>query len=776
MKSHETQDLSQFVRSEQKPPELIDPVAPKKKQALTIPRSPLLQDPDSSKRLGKSLLVGAALQAATMFGMQEAGLRAAKRQEEQQIEHQEQTERAEGHRKVYEQSQQRSERLDRSIERLERVQRERRDLVIRSRIELRDGRFDLGEFLLSTNRLDALEDENRALDTERARAELSRLQTRFTERMEQLGGEYDTDTILQALQYAVAEYNYHGIDGLTLTDALNERVAECRMESDLLPSILWKAGIRSVGIRVYAPGAGQRFGHRSPILLVQDGHRQKEVDLISGGAPFRDRHGRTQGAFLHASDLVEAYARYNHIPPPESPQSAGPQRVQGSEQATVQPTAPVSRPAVGSGQRGEHFAFPVPPPTESEAFPDLSPAYDQGIMHLYGSRRGRIQQREMRTEQSPRTVLAEYAALAQSFLNRRYTAASEGALVVADRFDEDSWMFREIAQGVDTVDILIQQESSPSRRLLLTGTSASLWGCMHLAWVEKYKPRSAEYALRMAETRRREFQELLPNIRIQDFIQAIELDRVTGRGTDGDAFQSSVGLLNLQHTAGWPLLYEVAKFSLEHRTLFQNRTQMPAAFVARLLESARSPEEYAQVWELIKGISLYSRAIFYQEMEISDPIPEDGPTPLQRELNLTHRVHDDRTVIESVTGMVRSSRDSTVNPRLYVLETPIVASNPPRWTTFDGLKRWNEEAVQGAGIDPRWSDLNTLRMLDSLRRVAQQCSPESNSTELERIQSVLLESLPWLRASRQAFLTMGMSERQVNEYTQRIGVTANRQW
>ncbi len=762
MKS-ETQSLSSFVRSSQeradssldslpKPPEPIEALPLRKRRpAPAGPRTPLPEDPDGAKRLGKSVLAAAVLQTAGMFAMHEAGSWEVKQQAERGAS----AERAEERRAFYEQGRARSERLDRTIGRLERIQRERKELVMRARAELKEGRFDLGEFFLTTNRLDALEDENRELDTERARTELHRLVTRFNERMEALGRVYDAEHILQALEYAVSEYDYYGVDGLLLTDSLNERAAECSMESDLLTAILWKAGVRSVGIRVYSPGAGQRFAHRSPILLVQDGHRQREVDLISGGQPFRDRHGRTQGILLHATELVEAYAKYNHIPDPEHPERAASGNINSGSSDTSVDAPPA---AVGSDVRGEHFAFPVPPPTESTAFPDISPAASGGIMHVYRSERGRISVRRVEQEGTPEydtDCLARAATSSLPFVRREHPIASrQGPVEVDTSFSASNIDFESVSGNIDNVDALLQREELPARRAIITGVSAAMWEQMYAGWVEQQKPRLAQHAFHMAEARRRELHALLSNLNAQDFVQAIGLDRYIRYPDHETDYQRVLSVITLDHAQGWPLLYELVRKAFESpRELYRGRIPSLEQFGADLLETMSTREEYAQVWQLMSRFSLDARWFIYIKVELEGRTLLGTGMEIERELLLAQEVLDQRGANERATGVIRVSNRLKRYPFIYDVSTPIVARHDPLWSSFGDVRQWTEALVHERQVNSRWASLCVFRTLEHLN---DQEVGAIDAMEKSRLRTILGQALPWLTASREALHDSGV--------------------
>lgn len=184
----------------------------------------------------------------------------------------------------------------------------------RSRQELREKRFDFGRFLLVTNRLDALEDENRPINIEEADRKIDETVERFQEYMRaKYHNEQSPENILRSLRYATQGYEYRGVDGLTLADGVLEGGGPCTFAANLLPAVLWRAGIHEVGQRIYAAPEGKRFGHRAGIMLVGSGVETQEVDLVSWGDPYRDNEGRLQGLYASVPDLVEWYAAGNGI-------------------------------------------------------------------------------------------------------------------------------------------------------------------------------------------------------------------------------------------------------------------------------------------------------------------------------------------------------------------------------------------------------------------------------------------------------------------------------
>ncbi|MBP9762901.1 hypothetical protein KBD34_04785 [Patescibacteria group bacterium] len=708
-----------------------------------------------------SFIMATVLEAAALFGAQAAGSYGAEQRDRQAAEQRIRDEEAEKSRARGTGAEARSETLSRIFERavrIERIKRERLALVERVRRELREGTFDLGEFILTTNRLDASEDENRDVDIESARRELTRLQEHFVQVWQELGRENDAETISQALEITVRGYRYYRLNDLLLTDTLNEHVAACRKVSHLLTAILWKAGIQSVAIRVYSPPEGQRFSHEAPILLTQDGHRMGEVDLLSGGDPMRDEQGRLQGTLVSIPEFVEAYARHHGMV------IEGASRLAASSDPLddADDTEPVGvRPSVGSGLASEHFLFPVPPPTQSAAFPEIMPIVGQGIMRPYESDHGRIipphsRERRQEDQERPTDCLTSAISPIQILLARRDENIPTSNVLWMDRIEAVPGLIDSISGKLDAVDALLDRETVPAKTAVLTAASLAMWQVMHTEWVQQQKPRSAESAASMVRTRSRELHELLAHLSVDEILTDLHV-QLSGTGDPEEVENYLVilpGIL-LDHEYGWSLLYGVME-----RFLQVERSQQLSYFgnaaTASLFQSAHTTSEMARVAQLIQPLSVAKRGNIYYSASRIGELPT-GNTLEMREARLVN-YFSSYHVDENLTGIVRTTNSASQAPR-------IISRHPPVWESFEQLQHFVDRKVQENNLDPAWSRVHLFTVINGLRMAR---NSATDLTELSRIQHMMRQSLPWLRQVRNELVRTSEFPREVDNLIQEI--------
>ncbi|MBU1166551.1 hypothetical protein KKF81_06355 [Candidatus Micrarchaeota archaeon] len=170
------------------------------------------------------------------------------------------------------------------------IQQRREKLVQNARNDLEHGRLKLGEFILNANLLDTLEDGEKP-DFEKA-------SNRYNDYSSSLGKNLTSiSSIHEALSETLDDFDYYGIPGGRLSDALLERGGSCVQIAHLVTSLLYDSGHRDdIYVRAYS-------GHLAPILRTDN----EDYDLTTG----EPAHGG--GVQFPATDLIEAYAQSHSI-------------------------------------------------------------------------------------------------------------------------------------------------------------------------------------------------------------------------------------------------------------------------------------------------------------------------------------------------------------------------------------------------------------------------------------------------------------------------------
>ena len=178
----------------------------------------------------------------------------------------------------------------------ERAEKEgkRERLIVEARAQLRRGELKLGEFILKANAIDT-EEEGKESKIAEARAKYNDYLGKLKELLA------EGASVQEAIPQVLAEFNYHGIPGGRMSDALLEGGGSCEQTSHLVASLVYDAGHgEAMYLRKYV-------AHVAPIFM--DGG--KEYDLAAG------TYSDGKGARLHASELVEGYALAHGLGAPE---------------------------------------------------------------------------------------------------------------------------------------------------------------------------------------------------------------------------------------------------------------------------------------------------------------------------------------------------------------------------------------------------------------------------------------------------------------------------
>ncbi|MRG93842.1 hypothetical protein [Polyangium spumosum] len=233
-----------------------------------------------------------------------------------------------------------------ALARRERAREARRRLVEAARLERREGRLALGNFLLEANRIDA-EEAGEDLDMAEARARYEDRLARLREALR------DGDPVTLAVPFAFEDMTYHGQPGGRMADALLDGGGSCEQIAQLVVAAVFDAGKPAeVALRFYGKPMADGVTHLAPIAIR--GHA--EHDLMSG-AP-----AAPGGSRLAPDELVEVYARVHGLAPPIAASPGGGE--QGGSAAAAAATTTASRPSLSAGF-----------PPNADVYPGALPLY-----------------------------------------------------------------------------------------------------------------------------------------------------------------------------------------------------------------------------------------------------------------------------------------------------------------------------------------------------------------------------------------------------------------
>lgn len=767
-----TQDLRPFHLEERPRPIRRQP---------TVSDSPV-NKPVGAKNLAKNILAGAALHVATAMAGRALPTQNTHTQEARRMLLEERLEEDRT-----QEIQHRTDTLVESIDRHERTQRERVDLVQRARRELEEGRFDFGRFLLATNRLDAREDENRPINVEEADRKLDQVVERFQEYIRvKHHGEKTKTSVLRALYYATQNYQYRGVQGMTLADGVLEEGGSCVFAANFFPAVLWRAGIHSVGQRIYAAPSGKRFGHRAGILMVESEGHVREVDLVSWGDPYRDDEGRLQGLYASIPDLVEWYAAGNGITPqfrvsrePGSSHEQGDGNEEGEVSANEARSRAASAFATNSGLHDGHFFFPNLPPTTGNAFPDFSPATSDRLMGVYLSENGRIYSPHQRSEHgdelflgalervyAPVSVLLEIG-IQESIDNGANRTNISSLVEIPPHF----MIF--IGADVDTLDAALQHVQSPIEAAVISGGSLAYWSILQEEWTREHRPRTAQHAERMAAKRFQEFSRLLSNISEEEIFRSMS-DPSAYRGSRErrDIFCDAMSSFALHRERGRPLLFGLLRRILNDRektgVSFQSGDSLVMTWMYALAMTAR-PEEERLLWSLVQRLTIRERFAFYHRVHRDAPVFGSQTSIMSREFRAV-RQYGGRLTMEMATGFVHTNSPdgrhySRSMPRAVFYDShsgTFALQRTPRWRNFSEFEQYVGSVIREQGLDPAWTDLLVFEVINDFIFLYREREGEGvPASELEPVKRILAGAIPWMESHHASlvardFITEGL--------------------
>ncbi len=234
--------------------------------------------------------------------------------------------------------------LDRVLEAAGRVERpvrafaQRTALVESARAARREGKLQLGAFLLEANAIDAAE--------EQVPFDLTTARRAFASRVEGLREALREKSIREAAPAVFGDLAYTGMPGGRMGDALLRGSGSCEPTSHLVASALHDAGLGDrVALRYYG---GPTAGVTHLTVVIDAGG--EEIDLLTGSP------SRPGGARFAASDLVETYARAHGL----EPKSSGVARSAPSSERPLFEVPQTRSLAAGYPPNADRFDSPLP--------------------------------------------------------------------------------------------------------------------------------------------------------------------------------------------------------------------------------------------------------------------------------------------------------------------------------------------------------------------------------------------------------------------------------
>lgn len=637
--------------------------------------------------------------------------------------------------------------IDRRHDFLEHLREQRLALIEKARQEIQEDRFDFGEFLLETSRLDALEDEDREIDIDSARAELRRLQHRFAQ---VLGEQRDPQSILRAFSAATAGYKYYGTDGVLFPDGLNAFGGDCDFAGYLYPAIAWGNRLRNVAIRRYAAPQGRRFGHHAPILLVREGNRIQEIDITSGGDPYKNERGLIQGVLTTIPETVEAYAAYHRLPNA---------LIASSSQGSGGVSEGTPRFAVTSGLSEGHFLFPPPPPQADGAFPDISPAFGHNLMRAYASDQGRIHS-SRREEEPPRN-------LPQTAAQRLYDARASAAYVMEFLFPASALheapssrrgeapfsrspiaenIIQAAAHNVDAIDSVLQEETVPARQVILLASSQALWRLIAQTWNKHDQTRPHEHAHAMATIRQQELERILPSITAEDIFN------VCVHQSHSELMEFMPNLL-IEGNRGWQLVFDILQLLEANPAIAEAREHDIRRLYPLLYR--RAHEEHARLLEAkIQAKPLHKRTDIYEQFIRTDH-DHLGTGRINQEFQAWREAINQALIVEHVSGDIQSLRiqeDGVArigSPFISysASEFDVVQNTAPQWMLFSDIEDWVDGCIARHRLDPIWRRellAAVIERMDSLNAFLGIAHDERSRRYAMLITPLLQQSESWI--------------------------------
>lgn len=253
----------------------------------------------------------------------------------------------------------------------ERFQEARRQLIEQALVELQEGRYRSGRFIIRANALDLREAGffPETTTVEEIEAKYQRILTRFQSRLSQYTRPYTLEQISEALVDATGEFDYQGVAGSEMLLLLVEGTGSCDQIAQFVASLLHDAGVGEAGLRAYT-------NHTAPTLLVRTGAEVREFDMSGGGPVY------PYGVAISLRNMPILY-RHHHF--------SGPSTVDGLAGVWSRWSA-VRHPADTSGRVRTDiidvgsFRYPSPSPEMDRPFPsDAIPFYASNIVSLYTS-------------------------------------------------------------------------------------------------------------------------------------------------------------------------------------------------------------------------------------------------------------------------------------------------------------------------------------------------------------------------------------------------------
>lgn len=240
------------------------------------------------------------------------------------------------------------------------IRAERVKLIEGARAALKEGKLELGGFILKGNYLDARE---RGEEPDLGNAVLRYNYFLGALRSAAADGKGPQESMPEVLG---SKMEYYGIPGGTVLDAVLEGGGSCEQLSPLIASLIYDAGFQNKSfMRVYGQNSSG-VGHIAPVFV--DGG--KEYDLLSGTP------SDGKGTLVKAEDIVEAYAMAH-----------------GLALKTVSPSAQVGGSGGSVGQALPGNAEMMPEGKDSGlTFPPGKDSYESGVPFFAKKAIGRFQE------------------------------------------------------------------------------------------------------------------------------------------------------------------------------------------------------------------------------------------------------------------------------------------------------------------------------------------------------------------------------------------------
>lgn len=244
----------------------------------------------------------------------------------------------------------------------------------------RFGHFNSGRFLIETNAIHIREYEHRSPNTLEAMQEYQRILETLHRVLK--AGPNNVETISEAINEALKEYQYQFIGDSNIISTLANHRGPCVPTALLVASILYDVpyyynavGHRydySVGLRSYPPDPETNMGHLAPTIRIQTPNGVEEWNLVDGTK-------------IDPEDL-SAYMPYNTI--------LARYRARHFERTDRRSDGSSATP---SGVQNVDFDLPTPPPNASP-LPGGAPIFGGAMVHSISERR---RNERMRRQHSP---------------------------------------------------------------------------------------------------------------------------------------------------------------------------------------------------------------------------------------------------------------------------------------------------------------------------------------------------------------------------------------